>query len=540
MRNKAPAVCMVLLVSSAFGADKITEDVDRARFGLARSYVNLSRFEEALPILQELRRKYPDHEDILVDCVAILSSKNEYSTAIAMCREYLRRNGESEKIAQWLARCLSWDKQYEESLATYATLIADYPDNDELYRERARVLGWHRQYDNSIEEYARLANRKPNDARYQSELEAKRSLYQRHDMAAMGHYEHWLRVEPGNVEALYDLAQIYSRQGLWRKAEKAYGDILKKHSTHFRARQALKKVRQYSQGARLEGGLDYFKAFSSGRLTNTRVYNSFLSIGRPVTENVFLTFRQDNLWYAFKDHGRAYHQRGGVEVEYSGRPDFWASAHVSSDLYDARGGVEPLFGGEAHWKPHDTLQFDVSHQRQRVIDNGLVFLDGLYRDQYRTSLLFQPIRGLTGACEYAHAAYSDGNDRDLFGADVSYSLEFDSDDIKVSYRYETYGFARNEPDYFSPGGFHSNRVRGEWRHYLNQEELFWGSDQTYFTVRYDLILDVGRQIGHKLGAGLHHDWNDRFNTRVEWSKTIYEHEDIYGEDRFMVSMTLHF
>ena len=94
--------------------------------------------------------------------------------------------------------------------------------------------------------------------------------------------------------------------------------------------------------------------------------------------------------------------------------------------------------------------------------------------------------------------------------------------------------------YFTPGSFHTNFINLEWRHFLNNKGLFWGSNDTYYTVRYVVNFDVHDQIGHRLYTGFHHDWNNRLSTDMEWQKIIYEHPKTYGEERFVISLKYYF
>ena len=88
--------------------------------------------------------------------------------------------------------------------------------------------------------------------------------------------------------------------------------------------------------------------------------------------------------------------------------------------------------------------------------------------------------------------------------------------------------------------FHFNKVGLEWRHFLNTEELFWGANDTYYTLRYDVSFEVRGERGHKLYADFHRDWTDRLSTDVEWSRIIYEHSGTYNEDRFLASFKYYF
>lgn len=530
----------MLTVLTAISAGEIENKTDKAKFGLAQSYMNLSDFDNANPLLQELYAKYPEDEDVVMNLLLVYSEKQQYEPAITLCMDFLKNNGDNKTIRLWLARCLSWDKQYDESLEIYSNLIAQYSDWEIPAREKARVLGWSRQYDDAVEEYRHLAERDPNTPVFGYEMAAKQNLYNRFPISAMKHYKQWLSEEPDNPEAMYDLAQIYSTQQQWSNAANMYERILAQYPSHFRAKQALDKVRMYSQDTKVRAGFKMFESDSASRITDTRYWNAFASVTLPLNENTYVNIRQDNIWRNFDNYRQIYQQQFGVELEYKHKPDFWGSVNFAASAYENEKGVEYLFGGELNIKPVDELTVTLSHQRRQIIDNSKVFLDKLYADNFGTRVLYQPTRHWVSGADYFHAAYSDGNKKDAYGADVGYYLSFEPDSLKLSYRHEIYHFSILDPDYFSPASFHSNRLRTEWRHYFNADELFWGTNDTYSTVQYEVIFDDGNQIGHQIRCGFHHDFNDRCSSYLEWSKMIYEHADIYSEDMLMFYTSIYF
>ena len=537
---KIQLIAVAMLITMACSAAEIENKIDKAKYGMAQSYMNLSEFQNAEPLLKQLREKYPDDEEILINYLVILTEKQEYQTAIKNCEDYLETSQQNTKILLWLARCLSWNKQYDKSIDVYSDLITQYPDWQLPVREKARVLGWSRNFSEAIYEYQTLAERLPADSVLNYEMHAKRSLYNQFPAAAINYYNKWLEEEPDNPEAMYDLAQVYSTQEMWSKAEEIYERILEQYSGHFRARQALEKVRMYSHDSKAQAGFLFFESDSSGRLTDSKYWDTFASLTVHLDGNTSMTARQDNVWRSFDDHDQIYQQQFGVELQYKRKPDLWGNFHITSNTYDSQKGVEYLFGGDVNFRPVDEWTLSVSHNRRQIIDNAKVFFDKLYSDDFKARLLFQPTRKWIAGADYLYSDYSDNNHKDMYGADLGYYLSFEPDSIKISYRYEIYHFNRNDLYYFSPESFHSNKLQSEWRHYFNSEELYWGSNDTYTTVQYDLIFDDGQHVGHQLKIKLNHDWNDTSNIGIEWSKTIYEHREIYSQDLLMLVLSMYF
>jgi tetratricopeptide (TPR) repeat protein len=542
MNYRKLAFCVLLFVLFSFGlnAEEINDKIDKARLGLAQSLINASDYEQAMPIIQQLYEKYPNNEDVVAQYALVLADKQQYSQAIELCQQYLKNNKEHKTIKLWLARFLSWDQQYSEATELYSGLIFEYPEWLAPAREKARVLGWDRKYDEAIEEYRKVVHSNPNHPEIRYEMLAKYDLYNQFDISAIENYKHWLQIEPKDLEALYDLGQVYSRQSKWVDANQMYERVLDVYPNHFRAKQALDKIKIYSGQPKLTTGFEFFEADSSSRTMDKRYWNTFTSILKPLNENYYLRLRQDNIWYNFKNFSQIYQQRLSVGLDYYSKPEFWASVDYAHSIYPEENGVRHTFGSQINYLPYDPLTLTLSHQREQIVDNSTTFRSQLCRDNYSIKGLYRLNRRFSASFDYMYSHYSDDNSRNAYGLDIDYYLSFEPRSLKISYRYEGYQFAREDVDYFSPGSFHYNKVALEWRHFLNKEELFWGANDTYYTLRYEMNFDVKRENGHKLSIDFHHDWSNNCSSRLEWSKTIYEHSDTYSENRLMFYTSIYF
>ena len=153
MKLKTAIICFLFfaLITLCHGA--IKNKTDRAKFGMAQSMINLSDFNEAEPILQDLYKKYPQDSEIAVDYIITLAEKHNYTQAIEVCRRVIKTDAKNKEAKIWLARLLSWNMEYDHSIAIYDEIIKAYPDWLKARREKARVLGWERRYGEAIAEY---------------------------------------------------------------------------------------------------------------------------------------------------------------------------------------------------------------------------------------------------------------------------------------------------------------------------------------------------------------------------------------------------
>lgn len=539
MKPKILIICS-LLFALALSAGLIENKVDKAKLGMAQSMMNLSDFNQAEPILQDLYSKYPQDSNIAVNYIVILATKHNYAQAIEICQKTLKSNPENKDTKIWLARLLSWNLQYDQSIKIYDEIIQSSPDCNEARREKARVLGWNRKYEAAVAEYKEASKRNLDNQPIYYETLSKYNLYNHFDIAAEENYKNWLDREPNNSEALFDLGQIYSHQQRWTEAKKMYERVSKTAGGHLMAGQALDKVNLYSRSLKLEAGFEYFEADSAGRQMDKRYWNTFASLRKPLNENIYLKVRQDNIWRSFRDFKQIYQQQFSVGLEYFNKPYFWAALNYAGSIYQDEQGLKHTFGSQINFVPEDAWTISLSHQREQIADNSMTFLEKLYRDNYKVRVDYKPNYRIAAGADYMYSKYSDDNIRNAYGFDLAYYLSLDPKRLKLSYRYEQYGFNREDIDYFSPDSFHTNKVGLEWRQYLNKDEIFWGADDTYYTIAYDIIFDVRQQVGHKLYVDFHHDWSKNCSSHIEWSKTIYNHRDTYSEDRLMFYTTFYF
>jgi len=507
---------------------------------LADIYIWNKKYDRAFDILTELHKKYPQDNSISLRYAMIFIERRDFSGAADLCRGILENDKNNKDAKLWLARLLSWQKEYDSALNLYTEMIDANSNYITARREKARVLGWARRYDEAIAEYKKAVEADKSIPATKYEMLSKYNFYNQFDKTAIENYKRWLDVEPNNLEASYDLGQVYARQTQWDNAKKMYQLTLDNDSGHFRAKQALEKVNIYSNMMRLEAGFEYFDADSSGRTMDKRYWNLFASIKKPLNKKTSLTIRQDNIWRSFKDYKQVYQQQFSIGLDYSQKPDCWMGANYAGSVYPEEKGLTDTFGGYLKFMPTDTATVGLSHQREQITDNSQTFFSKLYRDNYKVRVDYKPTRRLELGSDYTYAPYSDGNRKTAYGLDAGYYLTTEPKSLKISYRYEQYGFEREDADYFSPDSFHHNNVALEWRHFLNKEEIFWGANDTYYTLRYEIIFDIHQQIGHKFYFDFHHDWNNKCSSHIEFSKTIYEHSDVYSEDRLMFYTLVYF
>ncbi|NQT05945.1 MAG: tetratricopeptide repeat protein [Candidatus Omnitrophica bacterium] len=544
------------------------------RFIYAGMLETNQRFSEARAIYAELLKKRPFDEDIQLrmarisgwmgdydacityynsiiskrksnislklELAEIFAATQKYVEAIKLCREILSSDPKNKEVRLYLARFLSWNKRYGESIEAYDSIIKDHPSWPAPRREKARVLGWMRSYKESVEKYKVIFDEIGPDKGSELEMLSKEAFYKRFDKRSITEYNRWLEFEKDDLEALYDLGQVYSRQMQWENARRTYENVLRVMPPHFRAQSSLSKVNLYSRSPMVEAGFEFFDSGSSSRHTDKQYYDMHSCIRLPISKGLYLETREDTFVHRFSNFRPLVRQRFSGSVEFNRKPFFWARAGYGYSVYSENIDNSHNFYEEVNVRPLDPLLFTASHRREDVTDSIDTFRRNLTKDDYKICGLFSPNRRISQGVDYAYSYYSDRNSKNTLGTDTVLMLIYEPTILKAFYRYEYYGFRHKKEYIFSPNNFYSNKAGFEWKHLINTEELFWGINATYYTLRYSINFEGTGNLGHTLYADLHRDWTDRLSTHLEWSKKIYHPKDIYSEDRVTVRTKYYF
>lgn len=183
------------------------EGPKEAKILYARAILYSGDPEKAKQLLLEMEQEEPHNRQVetyLADCYAY---NQQFAVAIEKYKKLLAEK-ESPFIKNKLAEALSWNKHYKEAIELYDEMLQEQYEVA-LQRQKARVLGWAQQYDKAEEEYKNILKRKY-DSSIALEMEAKAAYWDGRWMMAEKRYRELLALEPDNVEALFDMSQMYS------------------------------------------------------------------------------------------------------------------------------------------------------------------------------------------------------------------------------------------------------------------------------------------------------------------------------------------
>ncbi|UCD55745.1 MAG: tetratricopeptide repeat protein [Candidatus Omnitrophota bacterium] len=461
----------------------------------------------------------------------------DYESAEAEYRKALKEDPKNIAARIGLADILSWQKKYADAIALYDEVLGE-EENVKIRLQKARILGWARKYDKSLKEYRKILDMEY-DKLVKLEMNAKTAYWANRVEEAIFYYKELIEKDPGNLEARFDLSQIYSYQSMWKEAEAEYKHILHVAPTHFRAEDALQKTGLISRHICSETGYGFFEADSSGRHNDIRWHAFREEVGFPVNDKLRIITNYNFLVRNFSDFNDIIENNAGIRLMYNQNPDGWLDGFYSIYAYDKDIKAMHNFGSSLNIRVFDTGISRFSYRRERLENNSAVIREHYYNDIFKERVDIDAGKRLKLGGDFQFSCYSDGNWRMEPAFDLLYYLSLEPMRFSVKYGYFYREFKDKVSDYFSPKGFSTNKISLNWRHFLNKEEVFFGADNLYYDLRYDITIDSEEIVGHKFSGEFNWDINKKLNFNMQGSITNTSN-DIYNDKSLAVSLKYYF
>lgn len=503
---------------------------------IGEAYMISGDYDKAVKTYREILQKNPEDIKAKVGLADIFAYSKEFKKAIAIYEEILQQK-EDLTTKRKLADVLSWDKQYKKAAELYDEILSEKEDAS-LRRQKARVLGWAREYSKSAKEYSK-AYAISKDEKTGLEMRGKLAYWNSRIKAAISYYKSLIEKEPRNSEAMFDLSQIYSYQSMWRQAISEYKKILRLYPGHFRAREGLEKAELISKHLLSETGFEFFEADSSGRDNDIKRHSLFEELSFPVNDKLRLNARYSLGFMTFADFNDITENSARFSAEYRENPDWWADVFYNIFAYDKEIKAMHNFGAKLNSRVFDMGVSSLSYQRHRLENNSTVIRESYYADAFKERVYMDITKRLKIGVDYLFSSYSDGNFKNEPGFDVLYNLSLEPMKFSVIYRYLFREFDKKQTEYFSPKGFTTNRITLNWRHFLNKEEVFFGADDIYYDLKYDITLDSEDIVGHSLSGEFNWDITKRLNFNIKASATGSS-TNVYNDRSLRVSLKYYF
>ena len=503
---------------------------------LGEAYVINKDYGKAIEKYKEILKEDPGSMEARAGLADVFAYSKEFNKAMSLYKEILEQ-GEDLEIKRKLADVLSWDKKYNEAIELYDEIL-DEKEDTKTRLQKARVLGWAREYSKSLKEYELVLNTKYNEL-IELEMRAKRAYWDNRVKSTIRYYEELIEKDPDNIEAMFDLSQAYSYQSMWKEALGEYKRILAVYPGHFRAEEGLQKTRLISKRVLSNTGYKFFEADSPSRDNDIRKHTFFEKLSFPVNNNLKIGTRYDVTIRHFADFNDVIENSGRFGGEYRQNPDWWTEGFYNIFVYDKDIKVMHNFGGSLNYRVFDIGVSSFSYERRRLENNSTVIREGYYADRLKERLDLDVAKRLRIGADYLFSAYSDDNFKNEPGFDILYYFLLEPMKFSLKYRYFFREFDDKVGEYFSPKGFSASQITLNWRHFLNKEEIFFGADDFYYDLKYDITVDSEDIVGHKFSGELNWDINKRLNFNIKGSITNAS-VDVYKDKNLVVSIKYYF
>lgn len=539
-----------------------------AALALVRTLASDNRHQTALQHLATLRKDFPESESLLLTEARVLAWSKKYDASLERYTELRRRNPRDSLPLREAGRTAYWGKDPLMGSVAYNELYAD--DVDSRLHEHVpgmqQMVGMpasppmtSRMEPPETPPYAayealqNILHSLPQEARQAAtkalqELEAeyriqkgawlehtaKQHAYDRRFMPAMQRLEELLHTEPGNQEALFDLAQAQCSLGLCDQEAETYRRLLRLDPTHNLAGYALDRHEIRSSPA-LSAGFDIWDEEGYGDLAQMTRGHTALEFELPLTCQHRLTLASHGFWYRPKRHGGI--RKGyGQSLGYSGVFNEYVSfaGEIMAAWYD--GAPHDSLTGNAALRLNawDLMVVRAGYERNQDFANGWAMDEGVMVDSVFTEATSTLWRRLELQLGYEHMFYSDGNDQRVVdaGAKVllsdhprTLSLEFGLTHRHTrqesEYHYDQNVLTGITHPYWTPRHYLEASGTLRWRHDLTELQ-FCGSREHY----YDIAFSTGTDTDNNPYIRGEAAWHWEFLEGLTWDiQAMLHHSD---------------
>jgi len=515
----------------------VSEDNEKGNILYGKMFLYGGKYKLAEKVLLDIIAKNPDNQEARVLLADTYAYSKRFKKAISGYKELLKEI-DDRNIRIKLADVLSWDKQYKEAITAYDEILSEKYDQ-RIHRQKARVLGWSREYEKAEQEYEVILEREYSEVAA-IEKQAKAAYWSGRPLEGISAYKDLLAVEPDNGEAMFDLSQVYCYQSMWKESKETFGNILDILPNHFRASEGLEKVRLISEKPYFFSKYRFFEADSSGRDTDIKKYQIINTLGLYLNERVSSRIEYTFSEREFLDAPDIRENEYRLYLDYLNKPDWDLGVYFGSIDYNKNMDEQfYLFGSKVAYRINDKYVFKLNYDRERIENNSSTLWRYFHRHKFVNRLNISHSRKLKLGLDYLTAYYSDDNVLHQPGFDALYYLSFEPKRFYVKYRGYYKYFRDKTLDYWSPKGFWNHNLGFAWRHYLNKEEIFFGADDLYYEIGYDLSSDSEDNIGNKIHLELNWDVNKRLNLNIKgaFSKAS---SDVYTESEATAGLKYYF
>ncbi len=582
-----------------------------AKMALGEILGSMGQYAGSMDVLDSMMENFPDNYKISLTRARVMAWSRDYSGAIDAYNDIHLINPENPVVLRESARTAYWGKMADRGDELYAMLYT--PAVDALLLERLTALqqatgrGWLDQpvselsgkvdhgsvYQGYEEFFSWFHSRRDWDTGVESaecvieiekdlmhvhqihkrariEQKAKNLAWNRRFAPARRQLTYLTTLDPGNQEALFDLAQAGCTLGLCDEEKLVYEQLLRLDPLHGQATTALNRQKARSMPL-IKGGYDFWREKGRGDLARMTRHRLDLGLEIPLfcRHRFKLTTHR---YFEFPTDQAEVAQASGVTLEGKlvAGPHISLEGGVSHKFYDGSMRIENftrLAPGTSSPDAFKTPLKDVtlgyfrafanldnyaglllSYETIQEQANVMALAQGILSHRFKGRIDFFPTRKLDMALEAEYVSYSDNNHGHNVGMELGYAFTDHPRMFKaiLSGRYrdtdrEYQGCSGPgecsitedfKHPYWTPKNHWGAAVTLEFRHDL-AKDFFCGARENFYDLRVTVGTEQNRNDSIEVRAMWQKEITDRTGFRVEWMWHNSKEWDAMGANAVM-------
>ncbi len=383
----------------------------------------------------------------------------------------------------------------------------------------------------------------------QAELErgSKKLLWNERFAPVRRHLQELVEHEPGNQEALFDLAQACCVLGLGDEEEEVYQELLEIDPLHGQASRALERRRERSRPG-VFGNYSFWREKGRGELARMDRHRLDIGLDVPLRSRHSLRVTGHRYFESPQKHAGTVQASGiSLDGELVTGPHFSLAGGLTYKSYaddlKTRGSkmkkeridLDDLFLGhlDMRFNLDDYADLTLGYEKREELANAMALAQGIYTESYGAQLDIYPQRRLELGLSARYLDYSDDNHGYMYGASAGYSFTDHPRRFRTilsgEYRDTSRSYQGCSQDndcsaktdfkrpYWTPENHWGSAVTFEFTHDLAQD-FFCGAREHY----YQLQLTLGTEKDKNHSVEVRGSWNREFdnglgiNTQAMW------------------------
>lgn len=564
-----------------------------ALMGLAEILAASGQYARSLEILKPMKAVFPDSYKIALTRARALAWARDYQASIAAYNEIYLENPANYVVLLESGRTAYWGKMVDEGDKLYQKVYLPSVDQRLLQGlldvnfalsgriPAGRLEGLSAQVEQGtvFEGYEDFfawfeGNAKDLDARLAADIRAiERDLHHEYVTHKRAFLERrsknlaWNRrfaparrslreltdFDPGNQEALFDLAQANCALGLCDEERQVYETLLDLDPLHGQALKALERQKVRSRPL-VFGGYNFWKEKGRGDLARMTRHRFDLGVEVPVLCRHNFKLITHKYFESPQKYGDTVQASGiSLQGEIKAGPYVTFAGRITHKVYNRDLRIQNFSGLADRPVARDSFKtgltditlgnlgmrlnldnygnLTLGYERREEVANAMALAQGIYSDRFRTRLEMYPARKLDLALEAEYIDYNDNNSGSIYGGEIGYAFTDHPRMFKAilsgqyrdtSREYQacagTSAMCSITDDfkhpYWTPQDYFGAAITFEFRHDL-AEDFFCGAREHFYELKLTLGTEQNSNNSIEISGLWQKELTDRLGLRAQ-------------------------